>query len=433
MTALSLSLPHGIFQAALAFAFLSVPFGIAVLLSWGYAPWPLIRANIRRHRALTATFVLLIAVAVALGVAVTTQERGLRQGTAQAATGFDIIVAAPGSELEVMLATIFLEPADMGLVDGTTFMRLHDHPRVTLAAPVAFGDSYRGAPVIGTTGDFLRHLTGDPKLGQVFGDTFDAAAGVDAPVAPGDVFVPAHGHGEAAQDIHADEYKVVARLPRTGTPWDQAILVPVEAVWRTHGLSDGHTEPGQLGPPFAPALFPGTPAVILQVDSLAAAYALRSEYTRDGQTMAFFPGEVLSRLYVVLGDIRQIMSILSIVTQLLVAIAVILALAILSRLSLRRTAMLRALGAPRRFLTAVIWGHATGLLVAGTALGLMLGLAGAALLSAVISSRTGIAVDAQLGWPELHLSLGFLALSSGAALLSAFLTSRIDAAANLRG
>jgi len=36
-------------------------------------------------------------------------------------------------------------------------------------------------------------------------------------------------------------YTVVGRLPRLGTPWDHAILVPIESVWETHGLGNGHT------------------------------------------------------------------------------------------------------------------------------------------------------------------------------------------------
>jgi len=34
----------------------------------------------------------------------------------------------------------------------------------------------------------------------------------------------------------------VGRLGPTGTPWDNAIIVPVEAVWLVHALSSGHPE-----------------------------------------------------------------------------------------------------------------------------------------------------------------------------------------------
>lgn len=136
------------------------------------------------------------------------------------------------------------------------------------------------------------------------------------------------------------------RLPRSSTPWDRAILVPVESVWAVHGLASGHApdRADQIGPPFDAAYFPGTPAGIVCADELWANYALRSEFNRDAETMAFFPGTVLAELYRVMGDVRQAMSLMTVVTRVLVAASVLLGLFILSRLFQRQTAMLRALG-----------------------------------------------------------------------------------------
>ena len=60
-------------------------------------PWLVVKAGLVRHRTPYALFVLLIAVAVALGVAVSAQEAALRIGSARAADKFDLVVAAPGS------------------------------------------------------------------------------------------------------------------------------------------------------------------------------------------------------------------------------------------------------------------------------------------------------------------------------------------------
>ena len=421
-------------DVTLAAALLAVPLLVACTLFRGYAPAPLIAAHMRRERALTGAFVALVAVAVGLGTAITAQERGLRVGSAAAARGFDLVVAPPGSELTSMFATVFLQPSDVGLLDGETFAAVHDHPRVDLAAPLAFGDSHKGAPVVGTTAEFVARIAGAPAEGRPWADTHEALAGVDSGVTVGEAFLPAHGFGASAQeDVHGQDITVVGRLPRTGTPWDRAILVPVESVWETHGLANGHAEPGRLGPPFEPDLFPGTPAIVVVPEGLAAAYGLRGEFTRDRASMAYFPAEVLSRLHGVMGDVRQAMSLMGTVTQLLVAGAVLLALAILARLHRRRTAMLRALGAPARFVMAVAWGHAAAILAAGTALGLALGLVAAAVLSSAVSARTGLAVPARLGWTELHLALAFLALASSAALVPAWRGTRAPIVPELRG
>ena len=57
----------------------------------------------------------------------------------------------------------------------------------------------------------------------------------------------------------------------------------------------------------------------------------------------FFPGAVLAQLHALLGDVRQVMSLLAIVTQVLVAAGVLTGLVILTRLYAQRLALLRAL------------------------------------------------------------------------------------------
>jgi putative ABC transport system permease protein len=246
--------------------------------------------------------------------------------------------------------------------------------------------------------------------------------------------VPEHGIGDAAMGgVHADAATVVGRMAPTGTPWDRSILVPAEFVWVTHGLPDGHPrgQPG-LGPPFDPERFPGTPAIIVRADALWANYALRSEFTREAETMAFFPGAVLAELYRIMGDVRQAMSLMAVVTQGLVAASVLLGLFILTRLFRRQVALLRALGAPARFVFAVVWSYGTVLVAAGAALGLGLGWVAAGVLSRVVTARTDVLVEASLGWTELHLVAGFFAAVSLLALLPAFIVLRQSVVNGLR-
>ncbi len=411
-----------------------VVLGIALLRR--FAPWPLVRGILWRFRWPNVLFVLLIAISVGMGIGLIAQERGLRQGTAQAAEKFDMVISAPGSELTMMLAAVFLQPTDAAMVDGPTYADIANHDRIAFAAPIGFGDSYAGHPIVGTIADFITHLTEGGAEGRVWEKSGEAVIGALVPLEIGDRFEPAHGIGLTAQvGAHdGEELVVVGRMPRTGSPWDNAILIPIETVWEVHGLPNGHPfeEQGQIGPPFDPAYFPGTPAVIVRAESLAATYALRSEFTRENETMAFFPGMVLANLYSVMGDIRQAMSLMSIVTQVLVAISVLLGLFILSRLFQRQVAMLRALGAPPRFVMAVVWLYGVVLLGIGTALGLVFGLIAAAVLSIIVTQRTGVLVTASLGWGEVHLALAFLSVTALLSLLPALVVLRQPIAENLR-
>lgn len=407
-----------------------------LLLMRGFRPLPLVRALLWRFRWANLMFVLLIAVSTGMGIGLIAQERGLRVGTARAAEKFDLVVTAPGSELTMMLAAVYLQPSAVPLLDGAAYDRIASHERVEIAAPIAFGDSYGDAPVVGTIADFVMHLSDGQIDGRLFRRTGEAVIGAAVPLQIGDHFTPAHGEGDAAEDDAHDgfEIEVVGRIPRTGSPWDRAILIPVETVWEVHGLANGHAlEDGdRIGPPFVPELFPGTPAVIVRASELWANYALRSEFTVAGETMAFFPGTVLANLYRVMGDVRQAMSIMSIVTQVLVAASVLLGLFILSRLFQRQLAMLRALGAPRRFVMSVVWGYGVGLLVAGTALGLAFGLAAAAVLSRIVTERTDILVTATITWSEVNLALAFLSATSLLSLVPALVVLTRPIVENLR-
>ena len=97
-------------------------------------------ADLRRLWAASLVIVLLVALATALGVAVTLQERALRLGSARAADKFDLVIGAPGSETQLVLSSIFLQPSPLPLMDGTVLPRLLADPRVASAAPVGFGD-----------------------------------------------------------------------------------------------------------------------------------------------------------------------------------------------------------------------------------------------------------------------------------------------------
>ncbi|MEM9707263.1 MAG: ABC transporter permease [Pseudomonadota bacterium] len=429
-------------QDALVLVILLLPAVLTGFLTLrGYRPWPLIAALLARNRWISLTFMLLVAVSVAITTGLTSQERALREGAARAAEKFDLVVTAPGSDVSMMLASVYLQPADTALLDGETYNWIAGNERVTLAAPIAFGDSYKGAPLVGTTPDFVTHLaSGALAEGQNLTSLFDAVAGARVPANVGDVIEPTHGVPESflapASDAlsHGVGYRITGKLPPTGSPWDRAVLVSVESVWEIHGLANGHGPDwdGTLGPPFDADRFPGTPAILVQADERWANFTLRSELSSE-RTMAFLPGAVLARLYVLLGDVREMLSLLAFLTQLLVTVGIFVGLTLLTRLLAKRLALLRALGAPARFIFALTWGFAATLIGLGAGVGLGLGLGTAELISAVVTARTDILVEARLGWSELHLVAGFLSITAILALIPAAMTMARPVMDDLRG
>lgn len=415
-------------------------------------PLPVVLADMRRSRAGVIAVVLLVALAVALGVAVSAQERALRQGSAQAADAFDLVIGAPGSQTQLILTTVYLQPAALDLVDGTVLAALQAEPGAAYVSPVAFGDFHRGHPVVGVTADLVtRGGRLAPAEGRLFAALDEAVTGVDVALPLGSSFEPAHGQAspvEEAETGHVHEgfhYRIVGRMPRTGTPWDRAIVVPVEAVWRVHGLATGHGdgdhaedahEPEdvapRLGPPWDAEHLAGVPAVVVKPKSVTDAYRLRAKY-RNPASMAVFPAEVLVDLYATLGDARNVLAAISVGTQALVIGAVLLAVFASMQQRRRQIAVLRALGASRAYVFAATWCHVFLMVAAGTALGLAFGAAAAYGLSSVFKAQTGVFLPVGLGGPEWLMAAAIAVVGMGLASIPAIAAYRQPVSAALKG
>ena len=415
-------------------------------------PWPLVLADLRRNRIGALAVVLLVALAVALGVAVSAQDRALRQGSARAADKFSLVIGAPGSETQLVLSAVYLQAAAIGLVPPEILAELGQERAVKLASPIGFGDSWRGHPVVGVTPQFVTHLAdGALPQGRAFGQLDEVVLGIDVPLAIGAAFHPTHGMIaiEGEHDEHEFGYQAVGRLPRLGNPWDRAILAPIEAVWWVHSLPIGHAVDEArlhplgddaapdwsaipIGPPWDPEELTGVPAIVVEPASFAAAYALRQQYrSRDG-TNAVFPAEVLVRLYGLLGDVRDLLAMISILTQVLVIGAVLLA--VLASLAQRRRliAVLRALGASRSFVFATVWLSVAVMLTVGSLLGLALGYGAAFALAQVFAAETAVALPVALSLKELELVLAIVVIGLGLATIPAALVYRGSVAEGLR-
>ena len=399
-----------------------------------FNPFPVVRADLRRNRLLAWVTVLLVAISVATGIAVISQERALRQGSARAADDFDLLVGAPGSPTQLVLSSVYLRPQAITLLDGDILARASVSPGVRFAAPIAFGDNWQGFPVIGTIADFAsRGGTLEPTEGRIFQQRGEAVIGAAVKLQVGEQLSPQHGLHQADRDgenspdhSHASlHYTVVGRLSPRHNVWDSAILVPVEDVWAAHALPDGHgaSDPQPIGPPWDSARLPGVPAIAIKPDSISAAYALRGQF-RTPRSFALFPAEVLNDLYVTLGNVRDLMSVLALATQVLVVAAVLMALLVGFLARRRQFAVLRAIGASRVYVFCVVWVEVSLLIIGGAALGMLLGVAASSALSCWLQAQTGFAMPVSLGTPEGFLVGGLMLAGALIATLPAWLAFR---------
>ena len=403
-------------------------------------PLPMVLADMRAMRGTGPITVLLIGLAVAIGVAVGMQERALRESSARAAADFPLVIGAPSSQTQLVLTSVYLQLEALPLIPGTILRDLEADPQVAAVAPLAYGDVAFGYPIVGTTLDFVtrwRKVT--PTEGRLFETEGEVVVGADVRFAVGETIAPSH-HGSDArpgiegEDEHAHRhdvnYRIVGRLPRLNSPWDRAILAPIESVWETHRLGDGHAgEEGRLGAPFMDA--PGVPAIVVKPRTVADAYRLRAKY-RQGGTMAVFPAEVLTSLYVAIGDARDIIVAMAALNNVVVLLAVTLLLITLAGTRVKRYAMLRALGASRTYVWAVVGLNGAILVFIGCMLGLGLGWAGSRLVSWLLHDRTGLVLSPQPAWDDIALCASILAAGTALSAIAALTVARRPVSETLR-
>lgn len=424
-------------------------------------PFAMVWADLRALRWTALAIVALIAMAVAIGVAIGAQERALRKSSTVAAADFDLLIGAPGSQTQLLMSTIYLQLEAIPLMDGAVLKALAQDERVAGFAPIAFGDVSRGYPIIGTTSAFAgRWGRIAPSEGRLFAAEGEAVVGADVRYKLDDRIAPSHApavQGRKAGEEDEDEakhrhaghdYTVVGRLPPLGSPWDRAILVPVESVWEVHGLGNGHA-PGveRIGAPFDAETLPGVPAVVVKPRSVAGAYALRSHYRQSGAmalftarsqysqsgTMAFFPAEVLVGIYRALGDARGLLVLASTLNATLVLSSILLLLVAVAGLRRRRYAVLRAMGAPRLYVLLVIWLGMAALMALGCVAGLMLGVGAAGALAKAVEAQTGLRLAISVEAPELLQVALLFVVGTVLSLLPAAASFRSPIATELRG
>jgi putative ABC transport system permease protein len=329
----------------------------------------------------------LIAVAVGFGLFVSLTERALKEGGAKAAERFDLIVGAAQSQTQLTLSVVFLDRFALTPLKGAIYDEIAANPLAEWAAPVAFGDYYKELPVIGTSAALITD-GGKRALiaGRMFENEREAVVGAKTRLAIGDRFTPVHGLAEqgGAGGHKGISYRVTG-VAEFGDSWDRAIMVPIESIWRVHGLARSFSSYPSAG---AIDSTPPVSAVVVKPKTIGGAYELRAAY-KKGETQAVFPAETLTKLYGILGDISAALSKIAWAAQAIAGLIAAASAAFYIALKRRHIAVLRAFGADaRRIFLLIVFGMGCAA-IAATAFGVVLGYAAALFVSQAIASSQG--------------------------------------------
>lgn len=392
--------------------------------------WKIVLTNIRQRR-LSST---LTAASIALGVAVVVAVLGLRaqsrEGFAQSAFGYELVVGAKGSALQLVMNVVYHLDDSPGNVPYSRYKDLAAHKAVAAAVPVSVGDSVRGARVVGTTDAFFSVLN-YPVDGRVFrydaahlekamagqhaDGAFEAVAGSRTGLKVGDKFQATHGTGDAGE-THGEEWTVVGVMRPTGTPNDRAVFINLDSFYEIRG----HKEAAQIS------------AVILKTRSAGSALALKYDLNQLPDCMAAVPAEVMAGFFERFDWVPLLLLAVSVLVVVMAAISIFVAIANSMSERRRPIAILRALGARRASVLTIVLMEALALSAAGAVAGLLLGHVLTAVAGSVLAARSGIPISPWTVQPgELAVLGGVQVLGALAGLLPALQAYRSDIADGL--
>lgn len=370
----------------------------------------IVRRSLRQHLFSTLITVFSIALAAGLVLSVFAIEKRSRDAFTGGSAGFDAVLGARGSKLQLVLNTVFHLETSPGNIPWATYDAIRKDRRISMAIPFALGDNYEGFRIIGTSEEMLtevEHERGKKIAFYEGGRPFDPnrrEAVIGAFVAQktglrvGSSFQPTHGlTSDETSHVHDEEYKVVGITRPTNTPSDRVVWIPIEGIFRM----EGHVLRG-TGAEYTPEAGQAIPdehkelsAVMLKFRNPMTGNMLNQQINNQGNvaTLAWPIAQVMGELFDKLGWMNEV---LKLVAYLVVIVAVASVSAVLyNALNERRRefAILRALGARRFTVFSAIILEAATIAFLGAMLGYVI--YGGIMMGAawLVQDRTGVVLD----------------------------------------
>ena len=391
----------------------------------------IVRRSLRQHAFSTTITALSIALAGGLLMSVWVVKEQSQRTFTQVNTGFDAVLGARGSPLQLVLNAIFHLEASPGNVSAADYQYIKHHPAVKLAIPIAVGDNLHGYRIVGTIPELFTDVEYSPGKHFKFaeGKLFDPAekeavigsfAARKLGLSVGDTFHPFHGLVFNAADQHPDIFRVTGVLAPSNTPADKVIWIPI------HGLQTmaGHD----------PKAATDVSAVLIQLKAPSAGIMLNIMYNKQGNRLTFaYPiATIMGELFQKISWFDKVLALVAYLVALVSAAGVLVAIYNSMASRRRDIAILRALGAGRLFISSAIVLEATFIGVIGMVLAFGAYAAIVSTVAVIIQAQTGVLLETFAYSPVmLWAPLGMIGLCALSGLLPAWKAYRTDVAENL--
>jgi putative ABC transport system permease protein len=387
--------------------------------------------NLRQHLLSTVITALSIALAGGLLMSIWVIKQQSQETFTRVNIGFDAVLGARGSKLQLVLNSIFHLEASPGNLNQADYDYIRHHPTVRRAIPIAVGDNLKGFRIVGTLPqlftdiEYTPHHTFTLLEGQLF-DSSKKEAVVGNFVAEqlhikvGDTFHPFHGLAYDTRNQHPETYRVTGILDDSNTPADKVIWIPLNGL-QTMG---GHD----------PKAANDISAVLIQLRSPTSGFILDLMYNKQGNRLTFaWPiGAIVADLFGKISWFDKVLTLIAYLVALVSAAGVLVAIYNSMAARGRDIAILRALGAHRRTILGTIVLEAATIGALGMFASFFVHFAIMATVGTIIRNQTGVLLNV-MSYQAVMLWAPFTMISLCAlgGLVPALKAYRADIASNL--
>jgi len=165
-------------------------------------------------------------------------QNQMEQKFANDLRSIDLVMGSKGSPLQLVLSAVYHLDSPTGNIKLGDAREIMEGPFIEEAIPLAYGDSYEGYRILGTTPSYIDKYEGKFADGKVFSNAMEANIGADIAVRMnlnvGDSFTGTHGDVKGGHEHDDHPYEVVGILEPTHSVLDQLVLTNIESVWQVH-------------------------------------------------------------------------------------------------------------------------------------------------------------------------------------------------------
>ncbi len=425
----------------------------------------IVARSLRTRLFSTVTTALSVGVAVALMLVLGMMRSSASDAFTRGSGNMHLLVSADASPMvSVLNAVFYANPPRRPL----TISRVEEIRKELplggggFAIPTQQGDSFRGLPVLATTGEFFTKF--QPAMGEAwrfergraFDKPFELVLGAESARLTGlGIGARVHlSHGitqsrqlgnpedEAPHEHTAFTFEVVGILAPSGSPHDRALFTSLESTWILHA----HDRREDADP----SVTTTTWSDVLESDKKVTGLYIGLATRGGSEAPAILP-QVFDRLRrdpsltvaQPADEVRKLMRLVSNVDKLLVAMAAVvmassgvgIMLALYNSMEQRRRqiAVLRVLGASAGRIFGLVLTESVAIGFFGAAVGLVLSFGGARAVAGLMQRELGLFISPQLPAREaVVILLATLGLSALAGVVPAVMAYRTGVAKNLR-